>query len=369
MQASLIATATLAFASYAAMQPENWRFGDVPPLSPVYAAVEFVAEEGIMTGLKTTQKFEPQGVLSRAELLKIIIEATEADDMLADCLQAGGWLEYGFVFFKDVTPDDWFAPHVCLAQKRGMVKGFADGTFRPAQKVRFTEVAKLLEQAFVLPGAEGREWFESPVNALADRLAIPETVRSFDSLVTRGEIAEIIYRLKNPAIAKPSRTLADLQAAFEPHPCENCLVIDKIGIKVPIVFGVGDSIPADAGWQQQENTILRALREGVVHYPGTALPGQLGNTFLTGHSSYYRDDPGKFNTVFAKLGELAIGDTYRIYYNSQEFTYQIVEEKIVLPREVDVLAQPDYAEVSSLMTCWPVNTNFKRKIFVANRIE
>jgi sortase (surface protein transpeptidase) len=44
------------------------------------------------------------------------------------------------------------------------------------------------------------------------------------------------------------------------------------------------------------------LREGVLHYPNSALPGELGNMIVSGHSSYWKSDKqGRYRTVFGNL--------------------------------------------------------------------
>jgi len=116
------------------------------------------------------------------------------------------------------------------------------------------------------------------------------------------------------------------------------------------------------------NDILDALKRGVVRYPGTALPGEYGNTFITGHSSYYFWDDGQYKEVFALLSEVNIGEEIIIYYNQQKFIYQITEKKEISPSEVNVLSQPTDQKQITLMTCTPVGTNLKRLIVVGNLI-
>ncbi len=348
--------------------PSNsFAFPDVPQASPFANAIAYVADAGIMTGFDGGVRFGPNDTLSRAELLKIVMAAKYPEEQLNECLRRFHGMS--FAFFRDVPINSWFAPHVCMAQKEGIVRGFSDGTFRPAQKVSFVEVAKIVGMAFGIRSNEGGgEWFRPFVLGLQELGAIPTSIRTFDSRVTRGEIAELIYRLEDKKLNLPSKSFAELQAGFVAAPCNNCLVIDKLGIQVPIIFDIGADTPLN-DWRKLENIILRSLRDGVVHYPRTALPGYMGNVFITGHSSYYQSDPGKYKDVFARLTELEVGDAYVVYHNNKKYTYRIYEDKIVWPQEVNVLDQPQDREISSLMTCWPVNTNRQRRIFVAERIE
>lgn len=151
-------------------------------------------------------------------------------------------------------------------------------------------------------------------------------------------------------------------------PTDNRLVIPKLGKSVPLVNMSSEHLEGE-NWHQLEEQIQGALRDGIVHYPGTAKPGQFGNVFLTGHSSYYPWDPGKFKDVFATLGKLDVGDKYYVYYNQQQYIYQIVEKKEVTPDKVEVLHQPQDKKISTLMTCSPVGTTLRRLILTAEQVS
>ena len=75
-------------------------------------------------------------------------------------------------------------------------------------------------------------------------------------------------------------------------PTDNRLIIPKIGKSIPIQEMSTDQLEGE-NWNELEKQIQEGLRNGVVHYPGTAKPDQFGNFFITGHSSYYPWDSGK----------------------------------------------------------------------------
>lgn len=134
-------------------------------------------------------------------------------------------------------------------------------------------------------------------------------------------------------------------------PQDDRLIIPKINVDAPLVHS-----------QKADNDrLLEDLKKGVIHYPGTAYPGERGNAFLTGHSSYYWWNGGKYNQVFANLDKLAAGDLVYLYQNGGEFIYQIEKSFIVLPTQVEVLAQTG-EPIVTLMTCVPLGTNLKRLI-------
>ncbi len=151
-------------------------------------------------------------------------------------------------------------------------------------------------------------------------------------------------------------------------PPENRLVIPKIGKNIPIVIPPMDSLIGE-DWIQFEKDIQASLRDGVVHYPGTARPGQAGNFFVTGHSSYYPWDSGKYKDVFSRLDELERGDTYSVYYGGDLHTYRVTEKKEVKPTNVSVLDQPTDKRISTLMTCIPIGTTLRRLVIQAQEID
>jgi LPXTG-site transpeptidase (sortase) family protein len=140
-------------------------------------------------------------------------------------------------------------------------------------------------------------------------------------------------------------------AEGEVIPSGSHILIPKIGVSAPIVF----SPSAD------EPTIQKYLQSGIVHYPGTANPGEVGNAFLTGHSSNFWWIKGNYNYIFVNLDKLVSGDQAIIYHSGNKYVYTVTTKSIVLPEETSVLAQTD-TPILTLMTCTPPGTNWKRLI-------
>jgi LPXTG-site transpeptidase (sortase) family protein len=151
--------------------------------------------------------------------------------------------------------------------------------------------------------------------------------------------------------------------AIDIAPPDDRIIIPRIGKNVPIVsISTENLIRRD--WNALEKDIQQALQDGVVHYPGTAEPGEHGNVVITGHSSYFLWDPGKFKDVFALLHQVVEGDTIIVYYNQKKYTYVAYEKQVVMPDQVDVLTQGGVDRLT-LITCTPVGTNLKRLIVFA----
>ncbi len=166
-----------------------------------------------------------------------------------------------------------------------------------------------------------------------------------------------------------ARSVGNLLSFLPPAgPPDNRMIIPKLGLNVPLVEPSYAALLKE-DWSQVEKDIQSALQRGVVHYPGTARPGQAGNFFITGHSSYYPWDSGQFKTVFARLSELNVGDEYVVYFNGDKHRYIIETKKEVKPSDISVLDQPSDRRISTLMTCTPVGTTLRRLIIVAQEVD
>lgn len=154
---------------------------------------------------------------------------------------------------------------------------------------------------------------------------------------------------------------------IEVYPPDMRLIIPRINQNVPVV-GIKNENLIARKWDQLESDIQKALRNGVIHYPGTKLPGEDGNIVISGHSSYYAWDPGRFKDVFALLHDVRVGDRIVVYFNQKKFIYEVSTIKVVLPKDVDVLG-PSKSEQLTLITCTPIGTNLKRLIVTAKLVE
>ena len=112
------------------------------------------------------------------------------------------------------------------------------------------------------------------------------------------------------------------------------------------------------------------LSESLIHYPGTALPGQYGNVVVFGHSVLPQFfNPRKYQTIFSTLPTLEIDDEILVDFDGIEYLYRVVQLKEVSPNDVSVLEQHYDAEYLSLVTCVPPGTYLRRLIVRAKLIN
>lgn len=114
-----------------------------------------------------------------------------------------------------------------------------------------------------------------------------------------------------------------------------------------------------------EGVATADLKLGPGHYPGTALPGEVGNFVVSGHRTTY-------GAPFSRLDELRPGAPIVVEVKDTYFTYLVTGSEIVSPNQVDVIApvpsQPDVAPTKALMTfttCHPKFSAASRLIVFA----
>jgi LPXTG-site transpeptidase (sortase) family protein len=174
--------------------------------------------------------------------------------------------------------------------------------------------------------------------------------------------------LANAAANVPSRRRRSPNFLPDVGPPDNMLIIEKLGLHVPLVEPPTKNL-LEENWPKVEEDIQNSLLHGAVLYPGTARPGQAGNAFITAHSSYYAFVSSKYKSIFARLGELSVGDEYWIYYGGDRHRYVVQSKKIVKPSDISVLDQPLNQRISTLMTCWPVGTTLSRQVILAQEVD
>jgi LPXTG-site transpeptidase (sortase) family protein len=175
--------------------------------------------------------------------------------------------------------------------------------------------------------------------------------------------AQIIVEAKLEENIK-AKTIPTLD--FEIMPTTDRIVIPRINQNVPIIRVSSQNL-IQRDWKALERDIQDALRDGVVHYPGTSLPGENGNVVITGHSSYFPWDPGRFKDVFALLHDVVEGDRIVVYQNQKKYLYEVTEKFEVKPTQIEVLRQKD-TETLTLITCTPIGTNLRRLIVIAKPV-
>jgi hypothetical protein len=82
--------------------------------------------------------------------------------------------------------------------------------------------------------------------------------------------------------------------------------------------------------------IQQKLTQGIVHLPFSPLPGEIGNSYIVGHSSNFSSVKSEYNKVFAPLeSKSSVGDEFIIYdADGRELHFKVFEVKAIADTDV-----------------------------------
>lgn len=182
-------------------------FSDVPLSHPNSEAILFLQNAGIVEGYPPEYYFYPDQKINRAEFVKVLTVGLHLNQPAPTPLGTCTAEE----IFPDVSRTAWYVSFTCTARRLGFIQGYPDGRFHGERSINFVEAAKILSKAFSLSiHADAKIWYKGYVQALEEKNAIPFSISSFDQHITRGEMAEIIWRLKAGVTTKDSQTYESL---------------------------------------------------------------------------------------------------------------------------------------------------------------
>lgn len=185
-------------------------FKDVKSENSHYLAISYLKEKGIINGYEDNS-FKPNQEINRAEALKIITLATGTID--EKTLNEKAIEEAPF---SDTPLEAWFTKYLSAAKQQQLINGHPDGSFKPFETINLAESLKILLKAdqknldfknleyenliqLLFADTPDNEWF-TPYTKYAGSLEILD-INSNNSIspekkITRGYLAEIIYRLE-----------------------------------------------------------------------------------------------------------------------------------------------------------------------------
>jgi sortase A len=162
--------------------------------------------------------------------------------------------------------------------------------------------------------------------------AEPTTTTSTTTTTTSTTTTTTTTTVSLPVpIAPPS----DARGA-ENNPQLGRIVIPKIGLDAELHEGIR----------------LTTLDRGPGHWPGTAMPGQIGNVVVAGHRTSH-------GAEFRHLDALAPGDEVHFSTADGTFTYRVTGTQIVTPDALWIVDQTD-TPTATLFACHPLGSTAKR---------
>jgi uncharacterized protein YkwD len=233
-------------------------YPDVSSFHQNYEAITYLTENSIVKGYPDGT-FGPNNLINRAEFLKIVVEGVVGtpEDPSNGC-------------FPDVQAGEWYTKYVCRAKNMGVIQGYPDGYYRPANNINLVEALKIVVEAYNIPTQAAQPWYAPYVNIMSESRYIPDSFYTLDQKVKRGEMAEIIWRLLEDIKDEPFITADELNETDCNH--------------------IGDDMPPSVDMDRVRQAWLNTLntergKEGLHSY---TLNDQLNRT-AADWSKYMRD--------------------------------------------------------------------------------
>lgn len=261
--------------------------------------------------------FRPKDTINRAELLKIVFRGkSDATPVGRRC-------------FSDVNPDRWFAPYVCAAKRRGIVQGYANGTFRAESVVNMAEAIKIVLGAYDMHRTEtsGEHWYD-PYTSYLDEEGILDSASYLPwQELTRERAADLLWRVLRYAEEREvARNSAGCGKAVPSHVPDTVRVGDTnrdVLVTIPSSYTSHTPLSLVVAFHGRTNSnemvrryygLDRAMKQSIVVYPA-GLP--------KGNGSYSWSDPGDapdrlrdiafFDAIVETLSGLYCVDMDRIF--------------------------------------------------------
>lgn len=155
------------------------------------------------------------------------------------------------------------------------------------------------------------------------------TTSAATSTVPATAAPTVVETLPQPA--PPPEPRAD-----EPYLELGTLEIPKLQVIQPLLEGI----------------TLNTLDQGPGHWPGTAMPGKLGNVVIAGH----RTSHGK---VFRHVDQLVAGDEVILTTADGRFVYVVSDVVVVQPDALYIVEQTQ-AKTATLFACHPPGSTRQR---------
>lgn len=174
----------------------------------------------------------------------------------------------------------------------------------------------------------------APVAASADSPLLTPTVPPTSTTHPVVESTTISHPPPAP-LPPPTTALAAPVAVpkdeYAPEPIQEIgtIEIPKIGLRHPIFHGI----------------TMRNIDRGPSHWPGTALPGHLGNTVFAGHR-VTKSRP------FRNIDQLVAGDEVIFTVDGVRSVYAVTGSKVVLPTAMEIV-NPTPDATGTLFACHP----------------
>ena len=192
----------------------------------------------------------------------------------------------------------------------------------------------------LLSACGGATTNSSPPSSISTSTSSPPTTTTvpIQTRVTTTTVTPTTQEVTTPSEALPVPAPPPAPRAVEPRVELGILEIPKLGISKTLFEGV----------------TLNTLDLGPGHWPGTAMPGHIGNVVIGGHRTT-KDRP------FRDIDQLLPGDEVILSTLEGRFVYRVNRTEIVTPDSLWIIDQTP-AFTATLFACHPVGSTRERII-------
>ncbi len=215
---------------------------------PYEDAICGIKDMGVVEGY-SDGSYKPDSTINRAEFTKIVVSINPDMHMGVDP---------GFSSFSDVGDDDWFYPYVTVAKEFGVIGGYPDGTFKPANLINLAEALKIILETFdaeLIP--TGGEWYETYIATALDLGILSGIDIDPGIYITRGEMAQMIFLLAYYSLGYDELECAD-------GSCDDTNLTEDNGVEDDYI---DDGYTDDYGDTPAGDSPVIPGFEGIYYYP------------------------------------------------------------------------------------------------------
>ncbi len=185
-------------------------------------AEAYVQQTGIMTA-DGNGDFRANERVTRYDVLNVVLSQVYTLDDPEECYSkiAASLPPTFTLLFRDVPADSAYAKKICIGMVAGLVGGKQGGMFGPWENVTTAEASKILARAYGLyeigcTEPQGAPWYQTYMWVLRKHGALPASADSSSHLLTRGELAQMLYGLR------------DLQISLQDHRADAVKIVQQV---------------------------------------------------------------------------------------------------------------------------------------------
>lgn len=157
-------------------------------------AILFLQQEEIVNGYPD-KTFRPDRRVTRAEAVKIIVSLRGSDEGACSSVKDA---------FTDVSAEAWYARFVCMGLEEKIIERSDTKLFRPHDRLNVGEISAMLAREYeLLLTGKTEPWYASSVEAMGEARALPAGIEAAGEYVTRGQLAEMLWRLERGVTDRP----------------------------------------------------------------------------------------------------------------------------------------------------------------------